>query len=129
VRDEAQRLRAEGLSVRQIAERLGVARATVGDWVKQRKVCPDCGGEMGGKAHRRGFERCRACCDRMYRERLDRWIAMRREGMTNAEIAAAEGASANTVASLFKRARREDPSVPRDPYMAHRREVRARRAS
>jgi hypothetical protein len=59
MREQAQRLRAEGMTVREIAEQLGVPRTTVGDWVKARRSCPECGSEMGCHGHRSGH--CRSC--------------------------------------------------------------------
>ena len=83
---EAQRLRGEGLLLREIAERMGVSLSTAGDWlsdpdrtkakarrVKYAQPCVDCGnptdGSGGYKVRR---ERCGEC-NRRHRHENRRW--------------------------------------------------------
>jgi DNA-binding CsgD family transcriptional regulator len=91
---EAERLRAEGLSIRQIAERVGRARATVGEHFKPTRCT--CGTRCG---HR--FTRCNQCrltADAAARETAeDTLIRMWRSGARRREIAAATGYTVGTV--------------------------------
>lgn len=81
---KAQELRAQGLTVREIAARLGVARSTAAAWLtdpegkklrarRPRRTCPDCGVRVDP-----GSIRCRLCAhaerSRREREASRRWV-------------------------------------------------------
>ncbi len=118
---EAQRLRAEGLLLREIAERMGCGFRTVSVWLndpdgsKSRRtardwralragVCVDCGGHTSPNAE----ERCRACW-KVHRA-ADEWRGYRRmvegmwaEGMTGRQIDAALGLKGLNISALRAR--------------------------
>jgi transposase len=110
MRDEAVKLKAEGLTVTQIAARLNAPRSTVGDWVKRHKSCPKCGREMGNHGHR--FEACRQCLQGGYATRRAEMVRLRRDGLSNVAIAQRLGTSAAAVANVLCRERERDPSIP-----------------
>lgn len=123
MRDEALRLKAEGMSVRQISVRLGVPRATVGDWVKSRRACPECGGEMGGHGHR--YDRCGECrtaaLKAVTRERAEQIAEWWAEGLTWTEIRQRLGWSANRMSREMGRMRQYWPGLIPHRYSEERR--------
>lgn len=136
---EAIRLREEGLSYREIGERLGVSKSCAQRWVKpewarergridnaKRRAakfawesgsCPRCGGHLGDR-HR--SDQCGNCeredRRRKARERAERYIQMRSEGLLNREIAERENVSPNIVAVALSKATRYGLTVPPPPY-------------
>jgi hypothetical protein len=86
-RDEADRLRAEGKSISEIARTLGKARSSVGDHVQLRCAC--------GNHRTRTAKVCRECHDRHQAEVVDlrlRALAnMYNRGVPFADMAAAWG--------------------------------------
>jgi transposase len=136
---EARKLRGEGLSYQAVADALGVAGSTVQKWLKpewakksnakrgpakraweanQRADCPNCGAPMqiGSKMPSHASERCAECVRDEGRSRTIRYIAMRKEGLLNTEIAEREGVRVVVVAAVLSRADRYGLTVPRSPY-------------
>ena len=127
---EAARLRGEGLTVTAIAERFGVSPSCVTKWLNPERYrekvrrdnarrgpakrqwerenatpCVDCGEQTSKPGH----ERCVACHKERLnadaRARCERYIQLRREGLTNPEIAEREGVPVYTVAVALSNAR------------------------
>lgn len=131
-------LRAEGLKLREIAERMGVAVSTVDAWINDpggkrlacrkssyRGSCEVCGAPTDGS---NGVEKAPSRCSahnpataRRRQEgddRKERMIAMRRQGLSNIEIAEALGTAPYVVATLLSRARGKGFDVPLSVYEA-----------
>jgi ribosomal protein S27AE len=113
MRDEALRLKAEGLTIVQISERLRVPRSTVGDWVRPRRACPQCGGEMGAHGHR--FEHCGVCrlakVQAGSRERAELIAVLWAAGATWGEIGAQFGWDKNRTSNEIGRIREYWPKL------------------
>jgi hypothetical protein len=72
----------------------------------QRAECPRCGEPMGagsGLPSHRPKGVCASCIKELAREKVLRWQAMRRRGMNNVAIAAAEGVECQAVAQALQR--------------------------
>jgi DNA-binding CsgD family transcriptional regulator len=133
---EALRLREEGLLIREIAERMGVAVSTAGQYLADpdgaklrarkdsyRGECEDCGRLTDGS---NGFQAPRWCrdCVGVHKEAADRraqhvleMVRLRREeNLTNKEIAARLGMLTSTVATELSRMRSLGFDVPAAPY-------------
>lgn len=106
---EADRLRADGLSIREIAERVGMARGTVGEHFKP-SLCA-CGGR---RAHR--HVQCWECrlaelaASRAAAEAI--LIRMWREGAARRDIAAAIGYTPNVVGTRVCKLRAAGVELP-----------------
>lgn len=145
---EARRLRAEGMTYREIADRLGVVNSTVCKWLadpeKRREQirrdnrrrrhkkrqwmtaepCPECGGQKTRRAA--GSDSLCVWCERKrrqyaFRQRFDQVCALRREGLTNLEIASQLGVSEAVVATVIYRGRQHGWPVPVAPYWNRKR--------
>jgi DNA-directed RNA polymerase specialized sigma24 family protein len=151
-REDARRMRAEGLTYGEIGRRLGVTtsvarraadpelardldrRSNSGEARRARKTawdrehrpsCPSCGGLMSIGADSKGVKSCRACCATAAAKRIATVIAMRNEkGLSNREISDRTGVSVPAVAQILSRARQRGVDVARDPYMTRSRELR-----
>jgi DNA-binding NarL/FixJ family response regulator len=132
----ARELRAEGLLLREIGERMGVSLKTVHSWLSDpggrrlrarkesyRGSCIDCGAPTyggDGAPHDRcqgcntlhAAERQRAMGERRAREIL----RLRREGLLNTEIAERLGICDETVARSMGRLRKRGEDIPRSPH-------------
>jgi DNA-binding CsgD family transcriptional regulator len=127
---EAKRLRAEGLMLKEIAERLGRPRSTVHaavtdinarrraykrSWDREnyRGTCERCGGLT---AHRHRGRLCRACEDQRRAEpvhaRAERIVAWWAEGLTLAEIGARLGWSKGHLSMEMHRLRAKGYDLP-----------------
>lgn len=140
---EAARLRGEGLSYPQIGERLGVNQGTAYKWLnpdrqkvyakrdwespegKERRrrwretaaPCPDCGGKVSDPRQTRCWRCEGAHREAVARARCGRFIALRREGLTNRQIAEREGVPDHVVAQQLHRAHSKyGLEVPPPPY-------------
>lgn len=142
---KARELREEGLTYREIGERLGVAEHTSWSWLnpearraidrrvnakrtkaknewarENRAACPKCGKPMGpGTKGRRTRvpKRCRTCLKQESREHTERFIALRERGLLNPQIAEREGVPVATVAVALSRAERDHGlAVPPSPW-------------
>ena len=147
---EAKRLREQGLPLRYIARELGVGTACIWRWLNperaqelnrisnakrsdakrqwardNRAECPQCGADMGaGTKGRTVLPRsCRACIDDEVRSRMVRYIELRKEGLTNRQIAEREKVGENVVAKTLWLAGRYGLTVPRSPYFDRGKEV------
>jgi hypothetical protein len=107
---EARRLRAEGLSVRVIAARVGASRSAVHEAVTPRR-CPEC----NGLAHSTSAL-CRACYREAEAERRDarrqRIAALWHEGKTLVGIAAALGTTPGAVKVAMVNMRKDGWDLP-----------------
>lgn len=139
----ARELREAGFTYQDIAEEFGVSKSCAQRWCKpewakardrkqnakrgpqkrawedkQRAICPNCGEEMGAGSTRpcRRRKVCRACFEYEGRSRTVRFIGLRKQGLNNSRIAAAEDCSAWAVANVLSKAHRYGLTVPRSPY-------------
>lgn len=142
----ARELRAEGETYREIGEKLGVSLSAAYLWLnpeyakqrarrsnakrtaqkrrwaqENRAECPRCGQPMGSGSAGRSPGRfrpevCRNCLTDEARARAARFIAMRKEGLLNVEIAEREGVETHVVATVLSRAYRWGLEVPPSPY-------------
>lgn len=86
-----------------------------------RSPCEMCGEPMGVGARRKGYVICQACHSRIAADRRAVMVQMRRDGLTNVEIAERLGTTPANVASIFYRERKIDPTIPRSSwYVAER---------
>jgi DNA invertase Pin-like site-specific DNA recombinase len=136
---EAKRMREQGLTYQAIGEALGHPTATILKWLKpewakeqNRKqnakrgpakraweagICPTCGGHLAAAKKSKRCGHCeREARRREARERTERFIAMRKEGLLNVEIAEREGVPVYVVAQVLSCADRYGLTVPRSPY-------------
>jgi len=141
---KAKRLREQGLTYQQIAERLNVSsNGVVSRWLNperakeadrrsnakrndykrqwdrdNRAECPRCGGAMcaGSRSPSHCPDRCWECLRDEADARIRRFIALRREGLLNPEIAEREGTTVPAVAMTLSNARRQGYDVPPSPY-------------
>lgn len=133
---EAARLRAEGLLVREIAERMGVARSTADAWLNDpdgsklrarkdtyRGRCEDCGAPTDGSDGFAAPRWCRDHCgvhlaaaDRRVEKVLEMVRLRREEDLTNIEISERLGIPVPTVATELSRLRALGFDVPAAPY-------------
>lgn len=134
-RREAQRLKAEGLRVGEIARRFGVTPSAVSKWLmsdaerrdmsrrhnagSERKAakkahaeasrvrCPGCGEmlRIGSGYPSHRSQRCAQCVADEARFRTARWLELRRAGLGNREIAEREGVTTSVVTTQLSRAR------------------------
>lgn len=117
---EAQRLRAEGLKLREIAERMGASVQTVGAWIsdpdlsKQRQRrqryagrCVDCGKPTdGSNGSAKAPKRCLDCTRRLNEERDARVLEAWGRGDTAPDIAVREGLTRPQVMGIVDHSRR-----------------------
>jgi hypothetical protein len=93
-----------------------------------RKRCPDCGQPMGAGSgylsKGAALKTCGDCKVRAARERTERFIALRGEGLNNRMIAEREDCTPHVVACVLSRASRYGLEVPPPPYWS-----RAKRTS
>lgn len=97
-------LKSEGMTVSQIAERTGIARSTVGDYLlgdahrreRDWRPCPTCGGAMHKNA-----EHCRVCVRAQWEEQRRLVERLWNEGKTAPEIARALGWKARNLGGLL----------------------------
>jgi hypothetical protein len=144
---EAVRLYAAGLSDREIGERLGVTGGAVWKWrhpertreinrvmnakrrvekrewehrPENRGNCTECGSKRGFGVLADGI--CQTCRATLWRQRLERLVALRREGLTNIQIGSREGIDAGLVARYLYLAKTEHGmEVPPPPYWSRKR--------
>jgi transposase len=142
----AKRLRGDGLTYKEIGERLDVSITTVCEYVTRRVTawkrknaaklreqnlarneekrawerakatpCSQCGGLSNYRS-----ELCQACVQtkrkRAGRERTERFIALRNQGLRNVEIAEREQVAPHVVTTTFHRAHRYGLDAGRSPY-------------
>ncbi len=88
----------------------------------QRADCPQCGQRMGAGSAMPASrpDKCAACHRDDARLRTVHFINLRSQGLTNREIARAEGVRENVVASVLSRADRFNLDVPPSPYRSRR---------
>lgn len=128
-------LRSEGLLMRQIAERMGVAVSTVDSWLNDpdgsrlrarkdsyRGTCEVCGARTDGSAGRRAPTRCAhhngpAEANREAGMSLaEEMLVLRVEGLTNREIAERLGVHPASVARSLGRLRATGVEIPIAPW-------------
>lgn len=142
---KAQRLRDVGLSYSEIDVRLGYARGSYVAWKllnpektresnrrqnakrgpakraweneNDRGVCAECGGSMGVGARRKGHTNCIGCRTKLSKERRAQFVELRRQGLTNIEIAARFDVRPSVVGNEIYRAKTVNGmDVPSPPY-------------
>lgn len=72
-RAEARRLRTQGLTAREIAERIGANESTVRNWYLGRD-CDDCGAPLDGGSGDASPNRCFACSQQAIKDASRQWI-------------------------------------------------------
>jgi transcriptional regulator with XRE-family HTH domain len=153
---KARKLREQGLTYDAIGERLGVSDTTAYKWLNlerakeyirrdianparrkyktewernNRAECPSCGAPLGSgsRCPSKRPDLCADCVRDQARSRTVRFIELRKQGMTNGEIAEREGLprGSNVVAVAFYRAHRYGLTVPRSPYFDRFRDRKA----
>lgn len=117
------KLKGEGLSVREIANRTGIARATVGDFLlgdehrhavqdARAPKCPDCGEPMRNFHPGRPSRRCGSCVSAEATEKREQIAAMWTEGKTIPAIAEAIGTTPDTIGVEMCRMRADGWDLP-----------------
>lgn len=118
----AKELREQGFTLKEIGQRVGKSTYAIWTWLNPEKLkaenkrrrrakrewesgeCPQCGQYLGSRKRSRHCANCaREESERKGRERTIRFIALRKEGLLNREIARKEGISAHSVAVIFSR--------------------------
>jgi hypothetical protein len=142
---KASELRRQGLTYDSIGKRFGVSGTAVyrwlnPDWAREqdrkdaanperkrgkrqwekdnRAECPQCGGQLqaGSRCPSRRSTVCAQCVSDNRRAKIVRFIGLRREGLTNAEIERRDELPYNAVATLLCEAKKEGFDVPPPPY-------------
>lgn len=145
---KAKALREQGLTYREIGERLDVTSHCAWEWLHPDRVreknrrqnakpqrkrakraweagqCTRCGGRVAAAKRKEATGLCDACAKadktQAARERTERFIERRREGLLNTDIAAEEGCEPHVVALVLSRAGRYGLAVPPSPYYRNR---------
>ena len=113
---EVKRLRAEGLSNREIAERVGANESTVRNWYLGGEC--RCGAPLDGSRGTRSSVRlCASCLRTRNAERNERLVEMWEEGVPTWEIAQRLGITAGRVRNWVSDARRRGQTI--SPRSAH----------
>lgn len=112
---------------RQAAKSNGKRKAYKRQWQEDHRAsCPECGSPLcqGSRTSSTPPTSCQDCYESQRRsqrnQKIVRFIELRREGLTNAEIERRDKLPFNTVAKLLWEAKKEGFDVPPPPYWSRK---------